>query len=208
MKTLLAALALFAAASFPPDAFAQKSSDATLGRVQAKAGQVQSILSRFTQEKKLSIVNKPLVSEGVFAFQRPKMLRWEYLEPVRSGFVLNGDAGMRWNELAGEARSFTVQKDPVMQLVSGQILLWTTLDLESLSKEFRIDVESDSPAVLRLTPKTEGQSPVRAIRITFAADDSSIAAIEFFEKEGDSTTLHFHDTKLNTPIDAALFARQ
>jgi len=201
-------LGLFAAVSFLSPAFAGQSSDATLRRVQAKAGQVQSIQAKFTQEKKLSIVKKPLVSQGIFAFQRPKMLRWEYLSPVRSGFVVNGDAGTRWNELSGETKNFTVQKDPVMQIVSDQILLWTTLDLDALSKMFQIDVESDSPAVLRLTRHEGEQSPIRGIRITFAPDDSSIAAIEILENDNDSTTLRFYDTQLNAPLDPALFARK
>jgi len=209
MKTLFAAMALLAALTFLSSAQgAGGSPDATLARLRAKAEQIHSVLTAFTQEKKLSIVNKPLVSKGIFAFQKPKMLRWEYLSPVRSGFAVNGEAGTRWNELSGETKSFVVQKDPIMQIVSAQILLWTTLDLDSLSKMFQIVVESDSPAVLKLVPHTEGKSPVQSIRITFAKDDSSIAAIEILEQEGDSTTLRFSDTKVNAALNPALFARK
>jgi len=210
MKTFCFAwVGFLAVMAFFSPAKADGSPDATLTRLREKAGQVHSIFSTFVQEKRLGIVKKPLVSKGTFAFERPKMLRWEYLSPVRSGFTVNGEAGTRWNELSGETANFVTQKDPVMRIVSGQILLWTTLDLDALSKMFDIAVESDAPAILKLAPKnTDGENPVRSIRITFASDDSSIAAIEINEREGDSTTLRFYDTKVNAALDPALFTHK
>jgi outer membrane lipoprotein-sorting protein len=180
----------------------------TLARLKDKAGQVQSIYSGFVQERRLSIFSQTLRSRGVFAFGRPASLRWEYLEPVRSGFALSGEAGKRWNELSGESREFQAGRDPIMQLVAAQILLWTTLDLETLGKTFRIEVESGSPAVLRFTPLTPDRGPVTGMRITFTPDDSAIAVIEIMEKDGDSTTIRFTDTRLNTVLDDTLFTRQ
>jgi len=209
MKTLFAVLTLLASLTFLSLARgADAPPDATLARLRAKAEQIHSILATFTQEKRLRIVNKPLVSKGRFAFQKPRMLRWEYLSPVRSGFAVDGETGTRWNELSGEMKSFVVQKDPIMQIVSAQMLLWTTLDLDSLSKMFQIVVESDSPAILKLIPHTEGKSPVQGIRITFAKDDSAIVAIEILEQEGDSTTLRFSDMAVNTALDPALFTQK
>lgn len=208
MKLPLAALAAVVIAGWTAVAFAGQDQRDVLARLKTKAGQVHSIESLFTQEKRLSIFNQTLVSKGTFAFQRPRSLRWEYLEPIRSGFTLNGDSGKRWNELAGEARDFSVRKDPIMQLVAGQILLWTTLDLDALSGTYRIEVESDSPAVLRFTPLAAGPSPIAGLRITFVPDDAAIAIIEILEAAGDSTTIRFQDTKLNAEIDAGVFTRQ
>jgi outer membrane lipoprotein-sorting protein len=208
MRLPLAALAVVVIAGWAAVAFAGQDHRDVLARLKDKAGQVRSIQCPFTQEKRLSIFNQTLVSKGTFAFQRPRSLRWEYLEPIRSGFTLNGDSGKRWNELAGEARDFSVHKDPIMQLVAGQILLWTTLDLDALSRTYRIEVESDSPAVLLFTPAATGPSPIAGLRITFVPDDSAIAIIEILEAEGDSTTIRFHDTKLNDEIDAEVFTRQ
>jgi len=206
LKTcLLAAIFLTACAS---GAFTAPDADGTLARLTAKAGQVHSIQSSFTQEKRLDIFNRTLVSKGVFAFERPQSLRWEYLEPVRSGFALHDGEGRRWNELSGESRDFTVRQDPVMQIVSGQILLWTTLDLSTLSRTFRIEVESDSPAILRFTPLAQGAGPIAGMRITFTPDDAAISSIEIHEAEGDSTVIRFHDTRLNGEIAPRVFTQQ
>lgn len=184
---------------------AASGSEATLARLTAKAGRVTSIKSRFTQEKRLGIFKQTMVSRGVFAFRRPASLRWEYLDPVRSGFVLDAGAGTRWNDLSGESRDFTVERDPVMRLVSSQILLWTTLDLKALSRAYRIEVEADSPAVLRFIPLDGDSGPVKSMRITFSPDDLSIAAIEIIEAEGDSTTIHFDATELDKDLNGSLF---
>jgi len=198
-------LAVFAAAISEP--VSAQPFHEVQARLAAKASQVFSIQSSFTQEKRLSIFNQTINAAGSFAFERPGSLRWEYLEPVRSGFVLHGGAGRRWNELAGEEREFSVSKDPVMQIVSGQILLWTTLDFEALARAFRMDVESPSPAVLRFTPLQAAASPIAWMRITFTPDEASIASIEIMESEGDSTLIRFHGTRLNEPVADGVFTR-
>ena len=62
--------------------------------------------------------------------------------------------------------------------------------------------------MLRFTPRTQDQGPVTGMRITFTTDDSAIPVIEIMEKDGDSTTIRFTDTRLNTVLDDALFTRQ
>ena len=52
--------------------------------IQAAAGNVTSLQSRFVQEKHLPILTRPLVAKGNFVFQGPDSLRWEYETPVRS----------------------------------------------------------------------------------------------------------------------------
>ena len=189
-------------------AHASPDGEATLRRLMARAGQVQTIQSSFTQEKRLDIFNRTLVSKGFFAFARPDSLRWEYVDPVRSGFTLQAGTGKRWNDLSGESRDFTLRLDPIMQIVSAQILLWTTLDLDTLSRTFHIEVESDNPAVLRFVPLSQGASPIAVLRITFTPDDMAISSIEIREQEADSTLIHFHDTRLNGVIAPSVFGRR
>ncbi|EHJ48838.1 outer membrane lipoprotein carrier protein LolA [Solidesulfovibrio carbinoliphilus subsp. oakridgensis] len=207
MKLPLTTLLAVGLAALASVALAAGSPGDTLLRLAAKAGQVRSIQTEFTQEKRLSIFKQILLSKGEFAFQRPRSLRWEYLEPVRSGFILHGDSGKRWNELAGETQDFSVRKDPIMQLVSSQILLWTTLDLKALSRTYTIAVKSDAPAVLLFTPRAAEVGPIAGLCITFTPDDAAIAVIEILEGQGDSTTIRFHGTRLNDDIDPGVFTR-
>jgi hypothetical protein len=52
--------------------------------IRTASGTFTSVQAKFTQEKHLPILTKPLVSEGAFYFQAPRSLRWEYLRPVQS----------------------------------------------------------------------------------------------------------------------------
>lgn len=203
--TLILALALV---DVPLLSLATVLTEDTLSRLTTKAGQVKSIQAEFTQEKRLSIFKQTLISKGRFVFQRPASLRWEYQDPVHSGFIVHEESGIRWNALTGETRDFSLQNDPIMRLVSGQILLWTTLNLQALSRTYHIDIESISPAILHFTPLTAGPGPIVGMRITFTPDDMAIATIEMMETQGDTTTIRFHNTQLNDEIPALVFTRQ
>ena len=49
--------------------------------LKSAAGTVTSVRADFIQEKHLAILAKPLVSTGVFYYQAPRSLRWEYSRP-------------------------------------------------------------------------------------------------------------------------------
>jgi len=211
MRTWLAILAFlsaFASPAFPepgapqpPDAAA-----ALFSRMERAAGEVKTISSDFVQEKRLAIFEKVISSRGLFRFQKPDRLRWESTEPVASGFVLNGNKGRRWHQRTGKVEHFDIRREPVMKIVSDQILAWAKPDFAFLRREYRIRVLAEHPLSLRLDPLSPPAAGMPDhLRITFSPDDRYVRTVEIHEKDGDSTVIRFIGTIVNQPIDPDQF---
>jgi outer membrane lipoprotein-sorting protein len=183
-------------AAGPPDATAD-----LFRRLEKAAAGVTTVASDFIQEKHLAMFHQAIRSRGRFRFRKPDSLRWEYTEPVASGFVLNGTRGRRWHERTGSDERFDVRRDPVMKIVSEQILAWAKPDFDWLRREYRIRVLSDSPPTLRLEPQAPpGAGTPDHLRIVFSPDGRSVRTVEIHDRDGDFTVIRFVDTVVNGPI--------
>lgn len=176
-----------------------------LAGLKAKAQATGTIRSRFVQEKRLAMLARPLVSEGLFFFRRPDALRWEYTAPVRSYLVMHAGRSRRYSELSGQTVSAEAGADPLAAMMAAQLLAWATFDLARLEGQYAMALESADPVVLRLDPKGASNGFIDHLRVAFTPDASSVASIELFEPGGDLTRLTFHDTVLNGELPPDLF---
>lgn len=180
--------------------------DTVLQRLKQSAGSVQTIRSRFVQEKRLAMFSEVLVSRGRFAFARPGRLRWEYVEPLAMGFVIDGERGRRWNSLAQQDRSFDLEDSLEMRIAAEQLLIWTELDLDKLRRAYTIAVDRPEPVALLLTPKgLAARQFVDHLRVSFSSSGRTVTEVVIYEAGGDETRLRFDHTEVDRPLDAALF---
>lgn len=180
--------------------------ETVLQRLKNTAGRVRTIRSAFVQEKHLTMFPEVLTSRGTFCFQRPGRLRWEYLKPIKMGFVIDGDKGRRWNSLVEQDQTFQLEDSLEMRIAAEQLLIWTELDLDKLQRAYDIELAEPEPVALRLTPKgMAARRFVDHLRVTFAPSGRTVTEVAIFETGGDNTRLRFSDTELNRPLDAALF---
>lgn len=179
-----------------------------LEQLTAQSGQVSSVASDFVQKKELSLFQETLLSKGKLYLQKPDRLRWEYVEPSKTGFSVNGGKGKRWSEMTEGVSDVDVSKDMSLSIISEQLLAWASVDTATLEESFRIalDSEPDAPITLVLTPKSKRlEDYIERITISFADDARSITSVKVSEAGGDSTTLLFQNTRLNTPLADDLF---
>lgn len=177
-----------------------------LGDLKLAAAQIETLSSPFVQEKYLDIFAEKLLSQGYFAYRKPDRLRWELLTPVASGFVLHGDQGERWNRLSQKQESFSVKTDPVMGMIAQQLLAWARVDLDWLQGRYRMELQTETPVVLRLYPLDKGEAEfIDHLQIKFSADRSHVVAVQMVEQGGDSTTIRFTDVEINTDLPDAVF---
>jgi len=205
---VLAVLSLLCAPAFPASAEPQGRDvpESLYARMERAAAGVSTISSDFVMEKHLAMFRKAVTSKGRFLFRKPDLLRWETTEPVASGFVLNGNEGRRWHERTGGEERFDVRRDPVMRIVSEQILAWAKPDFAWLRKEYRIRLLSEDPLSLRLDPLSpSGAGMPDHLRITLSADERTVRTVEIHDKDGDFTVIRFVGTVLNRPIPPSLF---
>ncbi len=194
---LLLVIAPLTTSAAPP---AHTPDPALLEELQRQSETVQSVSSRFTQEKHLAMFDKVLVSSGRFFFQRPATLRWEYTEPFSTGFELQGDKGVEWDDATKEKRPFTLESSPAMAMIAKQILAWTRFDRQWLESRYEIRQLEDKPVTLELRPRGKTAREFLAhITVTFAENLRTLESLVLHETDGDFTRITFHTTEANPP---------
>jgi hypothetical protein len=180
--------------------------DRVLTELESSAAGIETLASNFVQEKYLEMFQETLVSSGRFSFAQPDRLRWEMLEPVASGFLLNGTNGKRWHERAGAAVPFDIAREPGMKLIAEQLLAWARVDIVWLVQQYRMTLMSEEPVTLKLVPLQAGAEQfLDYLQISFDAQRRYVETVEVHEPGGDFTRIRFAETELNQPLDPALF---
>jgi outer membrane lipoprotein-sorting protein len=178
--------------------------DEVLARLARNAAGIETLQGRVLQEKRLEMFQDTVSSRGRFAYRRPDRLRWELTEPVVTGFVLTGSSGRRWHGLTGKSEAFTLESDPMMRVLAGQILASVRADFSPLLKEYRISVVSESPTTLLLEPLTPNAF-VERVTVTFSKTAEYVAAVAVREPGGDQTTFRFSEVEVNQPLPDGTF---
>ncbi len=178
-----------------------------LDRLRQGVKNLTSLRCDFTQEKRLAVFSQTLVSRGTLSFRKPDSLRWEYVSPVRSGFVVNGGKGAAWSAAGGEMHKSDLRDSREFAILAEQIALWLAFDEDAISRQYTLEVLSASPAILRLTPKNDGvRRFLRGLILIFAPDDSTAEEVRILEGDnGDSTILRFSNAVRNEALPDALF---
>ena len=204
---LLLCLALFGIClpAFPLQAD-QPELDKVLNNLKTAAARIETLQGSFAQEKNLEMFDHQLISAGAMVYVAPDQLRWELLTPVASGFVLQGEQGVRWNAVSEQVQRFSSASDPLMGVVARQLLAWARVDLEWLSQGYHMEVIANEPIVLRLTPLDTAEADlVNYIQVTFAPLQGHVSDVLVMEQSGDSTRLRFNDVRINDGVAAEAF---
>ncbi len=174
--------------------------------VKNSAGQTESLVSDFRQEKHLDIMDENLLSQGRFAYQKPDQLRWELLAPVASGFVLRGQEGERWNSLSGSREHYRIDSDPVMAMIARQLLAWARVDLDWLRQRYVMTLLSEEPLRLQLTPRDAGEASfIKHLEISFGSDRRYVHEVLLQEQSADYTRITFSRVNINKPLPGDIF---
>jgi outer membrane lipoprotein-sorting protein len=170
-----------------------------LAELKARTDRLVSLRGEFIQETDIPMFSAPMRSRGRLLFRRPDALRWEYLEPLREGFVLVGATGFRWEKDVRYA--FTPGGDPLAGLIAGQLTAWLTFDRARIERDYRIEALSLEPIRLKMTPlSATAGGVVASITIVFTPEGVA-SSVRIDESKGGSTTISFIDTLVNQPLD-------
>ena len=175
-------------------------------QIRATAGTVTSVQAEFVQEKHLPILAKPLVSEGVFYYQAPRSLRWEYQRPVRSVLLMHDGRVKRYIE---GSKGFTEESGAgldAMQIVLEEITQWLTGRFDE-NPMFKSELEPGQNIIL--TPKEASFSKViQKIVIHLSSQPGIIQSVVIYESENAYTQMTFNHTVLNQAIREELFQKR
>jgi len=171
--------------------------------IRGATGTIRTIRADFVQEKHLSILSKPFISKGVFHYQAPDSLRWEYTSPVRSILLMHRGKTRRYTD-AGKGFVESSRMDSQgMQMVLQEIALWLG---GHFSDDPAFDAALKDGRRIVLTPKEKGFSKmIQHIDLMLSDTPGIIKSVEIHEDENSFTRLLFRNAEINEEIKEAVF---
>ena len=162
---------------------------------------MQTMQCRFVQQKAMSMMADPLVSEGKLCYVSPDRMRWEYVTPYSSALVANGDRIVKVTDGVEEtldgktARMYQGLVGIIMGSASGKKLFDTSL--------FDVTLYDDNPFwKAEMNPKRRDMKRMFSqLVFRFSKETLVISAVDFVETGGDVTSIRFEDIRLNEPVE-------
>lgn len=184
--------------------YAAKDYETLLSEIEKNVKDIKTVKSFFSEEKHISMLKKPLISEGFFIFEAPDRLRWEYTKPYSSGFTLNETSGTLWDSSQNIHKKYTLQSDPLISGIAKQLILWTSFNRKAIESDYHIKL--DGSKILELTPINEAtRNIVSKIRLSVSENTDSVDSVEIYEKNGDYMSIKFYNKEFNISYDKAIF---
>ena len=135
--------------------------------------------------------------------KKPSAFAWHVERPFRSAMIIDGDVIKQWDEETNKTQEISLRKNPAFKAAVSQMQHWFSAQYSSLTNGYAIKLVSEDPVVLLFKPKTKdtGSDLFSEIEVSFRDDEKYLKSIAIKEVSGDSMTINFSDTTLNTEID-------
>lgn len=171
-----------------------------------KPVRLRSVQADFTQETHLKILTRPLVSHGIFAFQAPQSLRWEYSSPLHSILFMQNGRMEKFIEKDGRFEQDKGMGAGSMQFILPEISSW--LEGRFADNPVFTTVRRDARIIV-LTPKEQGlQAVISSIELHLGQQEGVMDSVTIFEGPDAFTRLTFSNTVLNREIPENFFRMQ
>ena len=173
--------------------------------LKSTAGTVNSVRAEFIQEKHLAILAKPLISEGVFYYQAPRSLRWQYIRPVESVLLMHEGNIKRYVKRSTGFEEENNAGLEAMQVVLDQITQWM---MGRFDESPMFNAHLEEAGRITMTPKDEAfKAIIQRIEINLAKRPGVIEDVVIYEGQDAYTRMRFINTTLNGKIDDAVFRK-
>lgn len=177
----------------------------TWEELRSAAGPIKSVSAEFVQEKHMKILARPLISSGVFYFQAPTSLRWEYRAPLRNILLMNNDGTERYvGTDAGFVREAGANLQ-AMQVVLEHITQWIEGRFDE-NPVFAANLEP-GPKITLIPREKAFAKMIQRIELVFADRPGIIESVIIHESDDSFTRLVFKNVVLNPAIDSSVFRK-
>lgn len=203
------AIGLLALLTSPLSAQPTNPSAFLLEQVAQKAGRVESVFTRFVQERHLSLFQEPLRSEGCLCFQKPGRIRWEITQPYKSILVSDGKGVAQFEWIGGQWKKLELGLEAAVQNVVAQIGAIMEGRYGGNQSDYSVTATNtpDGP-VITLAPRHPAmRKMMEAIEIHLAPDFRGTRRVVLRETNGDFTDIRFSDQIAESPLPAGTFDR-
>lgn len=171
---------------------------AVKAKLDAVSKAITTIKSDFVQEKKLSVMNKKIISKGKFLFKKENMLRLEYTEPFAYMMAVNKDKIYIKDE--GKVSTYDGRSNKLFKQINVMIL--ASIQGTGSSKDFESAYyENDKQYLLILKPLTKSVGEmIKTLEIYLDKKDCSVNKFEMIEPSGDFTSIQLLTKEINVAV--------
>lgn len=166
---------------------------------------LRSVQANFFQEKHLKILAQPISARGVFAFQAPRSLRWEYLYPLHTLLLVHGSDIRKLVDHDGKLVEEKSASLDAMNLALEEITNWLAgrfTENPAFSAEF-----PDRKRII-LRPREKGLAAIiSSIELHLSGSEGLLDSVIINEGQDAYTKITFSDAVLNRQLDEHLFTR-
>jgi outer membrane lipoprotein-sorting protein len=174
-----------------------------LASLEARMSAVQTLQSAFVHEKRLAILEQPLVLKGTIFMEKPALFAWHVREPMRYSMVIRDEVVRQWDEDTQRVQTISLSKNPAFKIAIRQMRGWFSGAYKSMLAEYEVTVLNEAPISLKFIPRqgSFAKAAIESVMVVFESDEGYIREMHIAERGGDSTLLTFVDTLLNAPIE-------
>jgi len=172
-------------------------------------GRVDSVFTRFVQERHLSLFQEPLRSEGYLCFQKPGCIRWETTQPYQAILVSDGKGVAQFERINERWKKLDLGLADAVQNVVTQIGAVMEGRYAGRQHDYSVSaVNSADGPMVTLTPRQPAmRKMIQAIEIHLAPDLRSTRRVVLREVDGDFTDIRFSEQVAEPPLPAGTFDR-
>lgn len=187
------------------DASSAETQSDGIDALMARLGAMPGVYARFTEEKTIGLLAKPLVNHGTLYYMPPGKLLRTVDTPYRSQVLLLDDA--IWLREGGGSERIDLGTQPAARSFVGSFRSLLAGDREALAEHFELSLhknEADETWTLELRPRTKGMARiVTKMRISGRGEVVTRLVIE--EASGDVSDTRFFevDSRRQYPADEA-----
>ena len=173
-----------------------------LGDLEKTMSGTRTIQTDFIQEKNLALFNQKIILKGKVFIQKPGLLSWRIMSPMRYSMVIKGSTISQWDEDTNQVQQVSLAKNPGFQIAVTQMQNWFYGTFRSMLDNYKITLTTEHPITLEFVPLENSVSHnfINRVTVLFQNDERYIKEVHIEEKGGDSTSLVFVNTQLNQPI--------
>ncbi len=167
------------------------------------AKNTQSILSDFIQEKHLSIMQNPLISEGKMAFKAPNLVKWEYTKPYKNIAIFKGESLHVLNE--GKKDNIDLSSNKLFRSLNSLIVSSIKGDMFDESQfEFSFYKIDDGYMVTFIPKDRRIKKFISSFELQFSTS-AEVQKVKLIEPNDDFTWITFKNRRLNQEVSLKTF---
>jgi len=148
--------------------------------------------AQFTEEKHLSSLSAPLVSQGRLAYRPPGHLEKDTDTPIRESLVIDGDT-LTIAQADAAPRSIPLDESPVLRALADTLRAAVAGDMATLRSLYTVEIQGDATAWrLLLTPIGAGLRTA-LVRVTVDGSQTTLRQIDIQQVGGDEQRMTIRD---------------